>query len=248
PRDLNIKIDRMVKIRNNGVLLESSSNMDRLLSSTALKNVKLEARKPEKFWPRVTKHGASSDVSEEDTVGFTSEELEGTSTPEKWCSKAFKLKTGNSRVSNWVVELHPTAWKHLVPTVSDRKGPLLEELILANDLQILNVDGSPPTFESLNGKSFIDLTLAPTNFVARISDWEVLSDVSSSDHRPISFAIRCASPCDSSFPELSFVVRDFEEEEVLPQLAELTNHLLHRFPVLVAPRVIDQAIDEFYVG
>ncbi|RZC38693.1 hypothetical protein BDFB_013753 [Asbolus verrucosus] len=81
PRDLNIKIDRMVKIRNNGVLLESSSNMDRLLSSTALKNVKLEARKPEKFWPRVMIHGASSDVSEEDIVGETSHSAGDVSCP-----------------------------------------------------------------------------------------------------------------------------------------------------------------------
>ncbi|KAJ3617036.1 hypothetical protein MTP99_009152 [Tenebrio molitor] len=55
PRDNKIKPDRVIKVRNNGVPIESSTReIEGLINSEKLNEVALEVRRPRKLWPKVT--------------------------------------------------------------------------------------------------------------------------------------------------------------------------------------------------
>ncbi|KAJ3622383.1 hypothetical protein MTP99_002898 [Tenebrio molitor] len=94
--------------------------------------------------------------------------------------------------------------------------------------------------------SNIDLTLGSYSTIDDLDSWAVLDNVSSSDHRPITFNIRlCRSQTN---PKLNKRVEycDPNMEEIGPRLGNMCSGLLERYPVLVSPRKIDLAISEFY--
>jgi hypothetical protein len=67
PKDFCIKPDRLMKIRNNGVMIESSTNeVNKLIGDKALKKVGLEARKPKILWPKLVIHNIPNAVSAEE--------------------------------------------------------------------------------------------------------------------------------------------------------------------------------------
>ena len=73
---------------------------------------------------------------------------------------------------------------------TDARGELLEELIMANNLTILNQPGNPPTYRNRAGAfSNIDVTLATTNLANRVKYWKVEDGQISSDHNIITFKI-----------------------------------------------------------
>jgi exonuclease III len=130
--------------------------------------------------------------------------------------------------------------------ISDNNCQLLEDFILTNDLAIFNEGNFPPTFQTVNGSSNIDLTLGSYSTIDDLDSWAVLDNVSSSDHRPITFNIRlCRSQTN---PKLNKRVEycDPNMEEIGPRLGNMCSGLLERYPVLVSPRKIDLAISEFY--
>lgn len=67
----------------------------------------------------------------------------------------------------------------------DQRGEQLTEFILAHDLFIINDPDSPPTFNTTNGRSWIDLTLCTHNLIRYINSWEVMDELSGSDHNYI---------------------------------------------------------------
>lgn len=72
---------------------------------------------------------------------------------------------------------------------SDTSGVLLEEAFSAGNYMIVNADGHLPTYSSIHGESFIDITLSSSNFIQYILNWMVQKDWTTSDHRCITFGI-----------------------------------------------------------
>lgn len=68
---------------------------------------------------------------------------------------------------------------------TDVKGELIADFIIENDLHLVNNPNSLTTFESTNGRSWIDLTVANTEMAKNISEWNVLNEPSGSDHNYI---------------------------------------------------------------
>lgn len=70
---------------------------------------------------------------------------------------------------------------------TDHRGTELAQFIIATDLYPLNNSDSPPTFQTINGQSWIDLTLVTRELISEITNWTVLNDPSGSDHSYISY-------------------------------------------------------------
>lgn len=64
-------------------------------------------------------------------------------------------------------------------------GELLMEFFVAHHLQFLNNPFSTATFETINGSSWIDLTVTNSALFPFCSDWQVVLEESLSDHRYI---------------------------------------------------------------
>ncbi|KAF2905587.1 hypothetical protein ILUMI_00586 [Ignelater luminosus] len=72
--------------------------------------------------------------------------------------------------------------------INDATVPIIEELVLNNNLTII-ISQNVPTFENEFGTSHIDLTMISYDLNKFITDWEIKSDIISSDHKPILFNI-----------------------------------------------------------
>lgn len=71
----------------------------------------------------------------------------------------------------------------------DDNGEILEELILEMNLYVINEPNNPCTFSSTNGESNIDVSMASSQAIRLVKDWKVLTDWSTSDHRPITMRL-----------------------------------------------------------
>lgn len=76
------------------------------------------------------------------------------------------------------------------PQRTDERGNKFEDLISAHGLEILNDAGQGPTFETMQGTSFIDVTLASPTMIQFIGDWKVWRNWTSSDHNIIEIRLR----------------------------------------------------------
>ncbi|GBM16752.1 hypothetical protein AVEN_9350-1 [Araneus ventricosus] len=79
-----------------------------------------------------------------------------------------------------------SAWS---PTEQDERGKALLELVFRQDLDIENDIYSDPTFDSVCGKSWIDLTLTKNINREVFKNWVVHQDVTVSDHNLITYEI-----------------------------------------------------------
>ena len=75
-----------------------------------------------------------------------------------------------------------------------KKGIEMEQLLFENDLSIINSSNSPPTFDSVIGKSWIDITCIGHNLFSQASDWNIVDTTSLSYHRLIQFQINATTP------------------------------------------------------
>lgn len=73
---------------------------------------------------------------------------------------------------------------------TDEKEEKLEEFIYENDLILINKDGNPPTFWTINGSSNIDITLTTKDMRQLIESWEVKDSWTNSNHSCIYFEIK----------------------------------------------------------
>ncbi|GBN56492.1 Retrovirus-related Pol polyprotein from type-1 retrotransposable element R1 [Araneus ventricosus] len=100
------------------------------------------------------------------------------------------IKVGTNRiVIGGDVNVRSLLWS---PEIDDHRtydegGPLID-LILKYNLLVLNDPSSLPTFESRQGSSWIDVTLASQHMHDRISNWKVVLS-GSSDHNYITFTL-----------------------------------------------------------
>ena len=85
---------------------------------------------------------------------------------------------------------HSTVWN--CPK-TDRRGELVEDFLIINNLQCVNV-GNRPTFRSGAGHtSIINIMFANYSLATSIYNWKVDSDLHISDHYRISFLINNSS-------------------------------------------------------
>lgn len=106
--------------------------------------------------------------------------------------KTLDLLQGKAVLVGGDFNTHSPLW-HSLPrhytgrghTVTDRRTKM-EDLIHGRDLHVHNEPGQMFTFSTTNGESNIDVTLSTRG--VRVRDWRVL-DVSSSDHRLITFTV-----------------------------------------------------------
>lgn len=69
--------------------------------------------------------------------------------------------------------------------LTDKRGEEIFEFYSRHDLFMVNSSKSLPTFETANGRSWIDLTISSQSLYSQIKGWEVLEYNSDSDHRYI---------------------------------------------------------------
>lgn len=69
--------------------------------------------------------------------------------------------------------------------LTEDRGTNVLEFVLRNNLTVVNDNNSIPTFQTVNGRSWIDLTITSAPTMKLIEDWEVLDIPNSSDHRYI---------------------------------------------------------------
>ncbi|GBL87899.1 hypothetical protein AVEN_192070-1 [Araneus ventricosus] len=76
---------------------------------------------------------------------------------------------------------HSTLWGY--PNDSPRGNAMcVEDFISSTNLHLLNVKDAGPTFQQHNAKGWPDLTLSIGQHLSNTASWEVLEDVSFSDH------------------------------------------------------------------
>ena len=85
---------------------------------------------------------------------------------------------------------HHTAWDS---TNCNGRGEALMGFLHSTSLEILN-SGSEPTFYTSVRRELIDIALGSYGLMDSITDWEVSSEPSLSDHRHILFSLRGSTP------------------------------------------------------
>jgi len=78
-----------------------------------------------------------------------------------------------------------TAWHD---RITNHRGRVIEDFLASNQLHIRN-EGRTTNFQSSRGKSNIDLTIANSQMVANIWNWDLSEEESASDHKIIKFNI-----------------------------------------------------------
>ncbi|GBM78644.1 Vitamin K-dependent gamma-carboxylase [Araneus ventricosus] len=81
---------------------------------------------------------------------------------------------------------HNTLWGY---RSNDNRGKDILDFILANNLNIINKPGALPTFQKNNSVGWPDLTLYSQSLIDSSINWEVLEEISLSDHRYIETTI-----------------------------------------------------------
>ena len=77
---------------------------------------------------------------------------------------------------------------------SDARGDEILEFAIRNDLTIFNVPDCDPTFSSARGESWIDLTMGRLQNPCSAIEWEVVDDLTGTEHRRLSFVVSTSSP------------------------------------------------------
>ncbi|XP_035234185.1 uncharacterized protein LOC118206014 [Stegodyphus dumicola] len=81
---------------------------------------------------------------------------------------------------------HSKVWNY--PS-TDARGRTIEDFVASNDLTLHNTEDSPPTYETVHGRGWPDLTLTSASLAPFIQQWTVQDLPSNSDHLYITYNI-----------------------------------------------------------
>lgn len=129
-------------------------------------------------------------------------------------------------------------------SINHRDAEFLEDFILAYDLAVCNGQHFPPTFETLNGQSNIDLTLATGRLVEAVANWAVVRDINSADHNCIIFEITKGEGNDAKHQYIldpSQLNLDYVFENIREIVAEV-----EQLPPPNSPQAIDNIVNTFH--
>jgi hypothetical protein len=115
--------------------------------------------------------------------------------------------------------------------ITNQRGKSLEEYILTRDLFLKNEDTSTPTFETMRGRSWIDLTLCNNPMVQKTSGWTCGEEESCADHKIIFFNITAVRTGGTAtyFPGKRYLMKTEDWENFVIQL---TTNLQSNFGCL----------------
>jgi hypothetical protein len=74
-------------------------------------------------------------------------------------------------------------------TITNQRGKFLEDFIITRDILLMNVETSIPTFETIRGHNWIDLTLCNSILAQKTSGWTCGDKESCADHKIMFFNI-----------------------------------------------------------
>lgn len=103
--------------------------------------------------------------------------------------------------------------------ISDQKGGELLDWAMANDMLIINNRDDLPTFESTNGRSWIDMTLISKN--AELEEWKVREEETLSWHRAIVTTIKIEGPIRKTHTRTGFIKSKADWEKFKTTLQQL---------------------------
>lgn len=124
PKTLGIKADNVIKIRNNGLLVESSDrSILSLANNEEIKKSNLTVRVPDAIWPRIIVYDVPVDVEEKVLLNEIEADLpEGIDVNGDLFKQAFKFGKKQGSSCHWVIEMHPRARSSLVSAGKVRVG------------------------------------------------------------------------------------------------------------------------------
>ncbi|GBM15918.1 Retrovirus-related Pol polyprotein from type-1 retrotransposable element R1 [Araneus ventricosus] len=127
------------------------------------------------------------------------------------------------------INMRSILWGPDIPDhrAADDGGPFVD-FIMKYSLQIINNPNSPSTFESKNGKSWIDVTVSSRGLHNKISNWTVNKNVFS-DHSYLSFDISLATGPTGGYLRISkrkiYKLGNLVADKFRNAEAEITAHL-----------------------
>lgn len=133
---------------------------------------------------------------------------------------------------------------HIVWGSTDTNGRGLQvmDFILTSNLNILN-SGNEPTFQTVNRREVLDLTLATGFITNKISNWHVSPELSGSDHRYIEFDLNSRSNTTVTFRNHKKTDWNLFREELDSKLVGLeTDSILDKNELNNASKKLQDAI------
>lgn len=108
--DYGIKVDRVVTLRDNSLLVESAcASVLNLGKSDLFKATKLAATPINKNWPRMQVLDVPETLTAEEVVEALRQQNLPENVPKIFTGKMFKYGRKNGSTTSWIVELHPAA-------------------------------------------------------------------------------------------------------------------------------------------
>ena len=119
-------------------------------------------------------------------------------------------------------------------TITNQRGKLLEDFIITRDLILMNVDTSSPTFETIRGRSWIDLTLCNSILAQKTSGWTCGDEESCADHKIIFFNMVAERSNGNAvhYPGKRYLTKTGDWGKFVNKL---TTNLLLNFRCLISP-------------
>ena len=71
-------------------------------------------------------------------------------------------------------------------TLTNQRGRVLEDFLTIHNVHVVN-DRPEPTFETIRGRSYVDLMIVNNQLIRRVTDWACGIQESCSDHKIITF-------------------------------------------------------------
>ncbi|XP_044257730.1 uncharacterized protein LOC123006890 [Tribolium madens] len=120
PKDFGIKVNKMVPIRNNAILVESNCpSILNLTENCVLKSLNLCAERINKVWPKIQIFDVPKELETDQLISeILDQENLPDSVPKKFVKSAFKVGNKEAKNNNWVVEIHPAARNYFIKTGS----------------------------------------------------------------------------------------------------------------------------------
>ena len=109
--------------------------------------------------------------------------------------------------------------------ITNKRGRILEEFLLNQQLYILNEESQQTTFRSSRGASNIDITVTNGRLLSTVTDWEISDQDSCSDHSIIRYVIRqrTAPRLSINNDEARYKVNDEGKQKFQENLLRLTE-------------------------
>ena len=118
------------------------------------------------------------------------------------------------------------------PRDTDDNGANIAAMIQETDLIVQNEKSQPPTYETENGESYIDVTLSSQSMSDYIREWKVRRDWTCSDHNAIEIRIAAPSASDNRLVEANrFNVDKADWRKFNQSLTDISKSVLEPLPL-----------------